>query len=55
MNFIFVTIYDFLNSILPIDFLDDFLDLNKILAYFLTISIIYLILVKPIYNLLRKR
>ena len=54
MSYIFTSIYEFLNSLLPADQLDAWTDLNVIMAYLLTLGILYAI-AKAIINLFKRK
>ena len=54
MSYIFESIYNLLNSLLPADQLDAWTDLNVIMSYLLTLGILYSI-VKMIINIFRKK
>jgi hypothetical protein len=54
MSYIFTSIYEFLNSLLPADLVESWTDLNVIMAYLLTLGILYSI-AKAIINLFRKK
>lgn len=52
MDLIYTTILNLLNGLLPSAQLADFQGLNELLAYAMTISLIYLLLLKPILKLI---
>jgi len=54
MSYIFESIYNFLNSLLPAEFVNSWTDLNVIMAYLITLGILYSI-VKSIINIFRKK
>lgn len=54
MSYIFESIYNFLNSLLPSEQLDAWTDLNVIMAYLITLGILYSI-VRMIINIFRKK
>lgn len=54
MSYIFESIYNLLNSLLPSEQIDAWTDLNVIMAYLITLGILYSI-VRMIINIFRKK
>ena len=54
MSYIFESVYNFLNSLLPAEIVNSFTDLNVIMSYLITLGILYSI-AKAVINLFKRK